>query len=175
MDKQKEQLLLKQVTAGLAHCLAKLNKVSPGVWRLEAVEILHGGDPAALRRWTTDSPSAIRVDVNTLPPAVTLLFFSETDAEHIYRCYVGGSLYEAIGPGWQEATLFELANVLLNAVANSLLRVFGRSGLSSVPSRAESVLEVPAGSSAVFARLSATLGGRTADTVTVAIIPDAIT
>lgn len=184
MQKQKEDILVRLATGGLEDCLRKMNTVSPGVWRLETLRIFPGGMADALgRRSHASGGEAIRITVKSVPPMITLLMFFKGDAAALYRCFVGEQFYAALGAGMQEVGLLELGNVLLNAMANSLLKAFKKSAIPSVPERVaadpESVAaphHPPAG--AVYTIISADIrlgcGGGEAAAEVVAIVPEAL-
>jgi hypothetical protein len=132
MDKETENRLISLAAGGLGTCLRKLNSVSPGAWRLDGLRVSSGSMTGADDR---DVRGVIRITVKSAPPMITLMLFACADEEHIYRCFVSDSFYKDLGPGMREITLLEVGNVLLNALANSLLKAFRKSAIPSVPER----------------------------------------
>lgn len=182
MNNATKDNLIQLASAGLKTCLLKINTVTPGTWRLEGLEVRGGRIADAV---PAAGAGVIRITVRSSPPMITLLVFGEADAGLLYECFVSDSLREALGPGRQEATLLEIGNVLLNALANSLLKAFRKSAIPSVPERVSAdpaAITAPpaeprppeAALTIVSARLSLQRDGRRADAELLALVPDGL-
>lgn len=182
MRKETESNLARLATGGIEECLKKMNSVSAGLWRLGSLRIFPGCVADALGGRAAGA-EAIRITVNSVPPMITLLLFHQGDASQLYRGFVGDQFYKVLGSAKQGTALLELGNVLLNAIANSLLKAFKKSAIPSVPelvaAEPEAVMaphQPTAG--AVYTIISATLSLRYGDHASgaevVAIVPDSL-
>lgn len=178
MNKEQEDRLVSLAAGGLETCLRKINSVSPGDWRLEGLRFFSGGTAyAAGRNVRGGGPhGAIRITIKSVPPMITLMLFGGGDEEHLYRCFVGDEFHKRLGPGMRETTLLEIGNVLLNALANSLLKAFRKSAIPSVPERIgadQEAITDPGGTghAVLSAALSILRDGRSAGVELIAIVP----
>jgi hypothetical protein len=127
--------LARLTTAGLEKSLLKMTGASPGVWRLEGVRVYSGLVRDAVRRKEREGkPSAaIRIKIKGATPFITTILFNPEDIKHISGCFAEESFYGALSAEQPDVTVIEIGNILLNALANSLLRGFGISAVPSVP------------------------------------------
>jgi hypothetical protein len=175
MEQLAERELARLAAAGLEKCLAKFNGVSPGDWRLEGLRVFAGTAADAAREWGAGrpAPERVRVGVASQPPFETLLLLNPAEADHLNGCFVNEKLYKEFGAGRRDTALLEIGNILLNALANSLLKLFGKTAIPSVPELLPPG-HAPAGGAGltlVAARLSAERGGRTARILLLALVP----
>jgi len=103
MNNMNEDALALLTKAGLEKCLLRMTEVSPGAWQL--------GDT----------------------PFVTAIIFNPEDIKHISHCFAEEQYYGPVSEEQPDVTVIEIGNILLNALANSLLRAFGKSAIPSVP------------------------------------------
>jgi len=125
--------------AGLEKCLNKMTQVSPGTWQLEGVRAFNGEVRDAVRRRERDDKpvAAIRIKIKGETPFVTAIIFRPEDIKHISRCFAEDLFYGPVSEEQPDVTVIEIGNILLNALANSLLRAFGISAVPSVPAQFE--------------------------------------
>ncbi|MCM2267229.1 MAG: hypothetical protein NDI60_05565, partial [Elusimicrobiales bacterium] len=152
MNNATETDIARLAREGICKCLGKFNTVSNGAWTLTGLKVFTAPLPQALRAYCAGhkAPDAVRVTVKGAPAISTLLLFGRADAEHINLCFVKEKLYVSFGPDRESVTLLEIGNILLNALANSLLKAFQKSAIPSVPERvpAEPAAAAPAGADA---------------------------
>lgn len=134
MNITNEDTLKRVAAAGLEKCLAKIAKVSNCAWQLEEVRVFSGKGRDALSRRGGEGPvAAIRIKIAGASPFITTLLFNPEDTKHISRCFAEESYYGTLDADQPDVTIIEIGNIVLNALANSLLRVFKRSAIPSVP------------------------------------------
>ena len=135
MNNMNEDALTLLTKAGLEKCLRRMTEVSPGAWQLGDVRVFKGQVREAIRgREREGKPAAaIRVKIKGATPFVTAIIFNPGDIKHISRCFAEGQYYGPVSEEQPDVTVIEIGNILLNALANSLLRGFGKSAIPSVP------------------------------------------
>jgi len=135
MDSKIEEALKLQTAAGLEKCLRKLTLVSPGDWRLTGVRVFSGQVREAVRRKDRKTPpgAVIRVKIKGEPPFITALLFDPADTGHISGCFAEGAFYGPLSKDQPEVTIIEIGNIVLNAMANSLLKALRKTAIPSVP------------------------------------------
>lgn len=135
MNDINEAALARLTAAGLEKCLLKLTSVSPGVWQLSGVRVFSGPVRDAIRkRELGEKPAAaIRIKIKGATPFITAIIFDPEDIRHISGCFAEASFYGPFSAEQPDVTVIEIGNILLNALANSLLRGFGKSAVPSVP------------------------------------------
>ncbi len=121
--------------AGLEKCLLRLTKVTPGTWLLSGVRVFSGTVRDAVRRKEGEAQpgAAIRVKIKGPIPFTTALLFNPADTKYISGCFAEDSVYGTLIADQPEVTIIEIGNIVLNALANSLLKAFNRSAVPSVP------------------------------------------
>jgi hypothetical protein len=169
--------------AGLEKCLLKMTEVSAGAWRLAGARVSRGTVRDAIKRDRGTAPTAaLKVKIKGAPPFATAFIFNPEDTSHISGCFLDGSFCSL--PDWDqpEVTIIEIGNVVLNALANSLLRAIGATAVPSVPayfkgdtSSIEKWLDAGPGTfTVVSARLTMHRGDRTAEAEVFAFLPAAL-
>lgn len=135
MNSMNDDTLARVTAAGLEKCLLRMTEVSPGAWQLGGVRVFKGQVREALRsRERGEKPSAaIRIKIKGDTPFVTAIIFNPGDIKHISRCFAEEQYYGPVSEEQPDVTVIEIGNILLNALANSLLRAFGKSAIPSVP------------------------------------------
>ena len=135
MNITNENALKLLAAAGLEKCLLRLTGVSPGTWQLAGVRIFRGTVREALRRKEEEAlPSAaIRIRIKGDPTFITALLFNPEETKYISGCFADDSVYGELIEDQPEVTIVEIGNIVLNALANSVLKAFDRSAIPSVP------------------------------------------
>lgn len=135
MNDMNEDELARLVAAGLEKCLNRMTEVSPGAWKLSGVCVYRGEARGTIRRaGRADKPAAaIRIKIKGAVPFVTAILFDPADIKHISGCFAEEMYYGPVSREQPDVTVIEIGNILLNALANSLLRAFGKSAVPSVP------------------------------------------
>jgi len=135
MNNMNEDALALLTKAGLEKCLLRMTEVSPGAWQLGDVRVFKGQVREAIRsRERGDKPAAaIRIKIKGDTPFVTAIIFNPEDIKHISHCFAEEQYYGPVSEEQPDVTVIEIGNILLNALANSLLRAFGKSAIPSVP------------------------------------------
>ncbi|MDP2864661.1 MAG: hypothetical protein Q8O90_00270 [Elusimicrobiota bacterium] len=157
MNNMNKDALVLLTKAGLEKCLLRMTEVSPGAWRLGDVRVFKGQVREALRsrerggsrsvpngtgQYSFSSTplsgdekpaAAIRIKIKGATPFVTAIIFNPEDIKHISRCFAEEQYYGPVSEEQPDVTVIEIGNILLNALANSLLRGFGKSAIPSVP------------------------------------------
>lgn len=130
-----EDALALLTKAGLEKCLLRMTEVSPGAWLLAGVRVFKGQVREAIRSGERgEKPAAaIRIKIKGDTPFVTAIIFNPEDIKHISRCFAEDLFYGPVSGEQPDVTVIEIGNILLNALANSLLRAFGKSAIPSVP------------------------------------------
>ncbi|MBI4350313.1 MAG: hypothetical protein HY550_02635 [Elusimicrobia bacterium] len=130
-----EDELARVVTAGLEKSMNRMTEVSPGAWKLAGVRV-YGGEARGTIRCAERAgrpAAAIRIKIKGAVPFVTAILFDPGDIKHISRCFAEELYYGPICEEQPDVTVIEIGNILLNALANALLRAFGKSAVPSVP------------------------------------------
>ncbi len=129
--------LARLTMAGLEKCLHKMTVVSPGAWQLTGVRVYSGEAREAVRRKEREGrqEAAIRIRIKGETPFVTAILFAPEDIKHISRCFADELFFGPANEEQADVTIIEIGNILLNALANSLLRAFGKSAVPSVPAQ----------------------------------------
>lgn len=179
-----EDTLARLAAAGLEKCLLKMTGISPGAWQLAGARVFPGTVREAMRRQDTGSApaAALRVKIKGSPPFTTALLFNPEDTKHISGCFADGTFCVATGADEPEVTLVEIGNIILNALANSLLRAVGKTAVPSVPAyfkgdagAVEKWLGAgPSVFSVVSVRFTMHRGGRTAAAEALAFLPPSL-
>ena len=135
MNNMNDDALARATAAGLEKCMHRMTEVSPGAWRLDGVRVFRGQVREAIRdRKREEKPlAAIRIKIKGETPFVTAIIFDPEDIKHISRCFAEDLFYGPVSEEQPDVTVIEIGNILLNALANSLLRAFGKSAIPSVP------------------------------------------
>ncbi len=179
-----EDTLARLAAAGLEKCLLKMTEVSAGAWRLDYARTFRGTvrDAIKLQDRGTAPAAALRIKIKGSPPFTTAILFSPADVTHLSRCYMDGSFCEL--PDWDqpEVTIVEIGNVVLNALANALLKALAATAVPSVPAyfkgesgAVEKWLDAGPGTfTIVSARLTAQRDGRSAAAEVFAFLPSAL-
>lgn len=130
-----EDTLARLAAAGLDKCLLKMTGISPGAWQLAGARVFTGTVRDAMRRQNAGAApaAALRIKIKGSPPFTTALFFNPEDTRHISGCFADGGFCVPPGEDEPEVTLIEIGNIILNALANSLLRAVGKTAVPSVP------------------------------------------
>ena len=179
-----EDTLARLAAAGLEICLLKMTAVSAGVWQLAGTRVFRGTARDALKRDRGTAPAAaLRIKIKGTPPFITSILFNPEDIEHLSRCFMDGSFCGL--PDWDqpEVTIIEIGNVVLNALANALLRALATTAVPSVPAYFKGDLGAiekwldagPGAFTVVSARLTAQRDGRSASAEVLAFLPPALT
>ncbi len=126
---------LKRITAeGLEKCLLKITAVSGSAWRLGELRVSNGTARDAIRRVARGpQPAAIRIKIKGDPPFTTAILFDPEDTKHISLCFSELSFCGTAGTEQPDVAIVEIGNILLNALANSILKAFKRTAIPSVP------------------------------------------
>lgn len=180
-----EETLARLAAAGLEKCLLKMTEVSAGNWRLAGARAFRGTVRDGLKRHdrATAPAAALRIKIKGVPPFTTAIIFTPEDTGHFSRCFMDGSFCGL--PDWDqpEVTIIEIGNVVLNALANALLRALAATAVPSVPAyfkgdpgSIERWLDAGPGTfTVVSARLTAERDGRSAAAEVLAFLPTALT
>jgi hypothetical protein len=135
MNNTLEDTLARLAAAELDRCMLKMTKVSPGAWQLGAVRAFTGTVREALSRKEYEAPhgAVIRVKIKGDPPFTTALLYNPDETKHISGCFADESFYGPFSADQPEVTVIEIGNIVLNALANALLRAFVKTAVPSVP------------------------------------------
>ncbi|MDO8805276.1 MAG: hypothetical protein Q7R35_12705 [Elusimicrobiota bacterium] len=130
-----EETLKRVTAAGLEKCLLKITEVSRCDWQLAGVRVFSGKVRDAVRRKEGEAPAgaAVRIKIRGATPFITAILFNPEDIAHISRCFAEESFYGPLVADQPDVAIVEIGNILLNALANSLLRAFKKSAIPSVP------------------------------------------
>ena len=184
MNITNEDTLKRLASAGLEKCLLKITAVSGCAWQLAGARVYSGTVRDAVRRKERAAPpsAAIRIKIKGASPFVTAILFNAEDIKHISLCFAEESFYGPLIADQPDVAIIEIGNIVLNALANSLLRAFQKSAVPSVPAYfrgdAGAIEEWLGAGPAVFTVLSATITmqreGRSAVAELVAFLPPAL-
>lgn len=184
MNITNEDTLKRLAAAGLEKCLLKITAVSGCAWQLAGTRVYTGTVRDAVRRKERETPpsAAIRIKIKGATPFVTAILFNAEDIKHISLCFAEESFYGPLIADQPDVAIIEIGNIVLNALANSLLRAFQKSAVPSVPAYfrgdAGALEEWLGAGPAVFTILSATItmqrDGRSASAEIVAFLPPAL-
>ncbi len=178
-----EDTLARQAAAGLEKCLLKMTQVSAGAWQLAGTRAFHGTVRDAIKRDRGTAPTAaLRIKIKGSPPFTTAIIFNPEDTSHLSRCFLDGAFCELQDWDQPEVTIIEIGNVVLNALANALLKALATTAVPSVPAyfkgdtgSVEKWLDAGAGTfTIVSAKLSAQRDGRSASAEVLAFLPPAL-
>ncbi|HAT72282.1 MAG TPA: hypothetical protein DCS63_05650 [Elusimicrobia bacterium] len=135
MSTTTETELARLAAAELEKCLLRLTGASPGAWQLTGVRVFAGTTRDALRRGEFEAPhgAAIRVKIKGDPSFTTVLLYDPKDTKHISGCFAEEAYYGYLSADQPEVTIIEIGNIVLNALANALLRAFAKTAIPSVP------------------------------------------
>lgn len=127
--------LARLTAAGFEKCLFRMTAVCPGAWELAGARVYSGKVRDAFRRAENGNAqvAALRVKIKGDSPFSTALLFKPEDIKNISDCFVEGSFYETSGKDQTDSTIIEIGNIVLNALANTLLRAFNTTAIPSVP------------------------------------------
>jgi hypothetical protein len=130
-----EDELARLTEAGLEKCMRRMTEVSPGAWQLAGVRVFSGEARGAIRASERGRKpvAAIRIKIKGDVPFITAIIFDPEDIKHISRCFAEEIYFGPISDGQPDVTVIEIGNILLNALANALLRGLKRSAVPSVP------------------------------------------
>ncbi len=130
-----EDELARLTEAGLEKCMRRMTEVSPGAWQLAGVRVFSGEARGAIRGSEREGKpvAAIRIKIKGDVPFITAIIFDPEDIKHISRCFAEEIYFGPISDGQPDVTVIEIGNILLNALANALLRGLKRSAVPSVP------------------------------------------
>lgn len=130
-----ETELARLAEAELKKCLLRMTGASPGAWQLTGVRIFSGTARDALKRTEFEAPhgAAIRVKIKGDPSFTTALLYDPKDTKHISGCFTEEAYYGHLSDDQPEVTITEIGNIMLNALANALLRAFSMNAIPSVP------------------------------------------
>ena len=179
-----EDTLARLTAAGLEKCLHKMTEISPGAWQLAGARVFSGTVRDAMRRQGIGAaPSAaLRIKRKGEHPFTTAFLFNPEDTGHISDCFVDGAFYCLPDGDQADVTIIEIGNIVLNALANALLKAIGRTAVPSVPAyftgEAGAVEKWLGAGPEVFtivsARLTMQRSGRTAAAEVLAFLPPAL-
>ena len=178
-----EDPLALQAAAGLEKCLLKMTQVSSGAWRLAGARAFRGTVRDAMKRDRGTAPAAaLRIKIKGSPPFTTAIVFNPEDTAHLSSCFMDRAFCELQAWDQPEVTIIEIGNVVLNALANALLKALATTAVPSVPAyfkgdtgSVEKWLDAGAGTfTIVSARLTAQRGGRSASAEVLAFLPPAL-
>jgi hypothetical protein len=135
MSTTTEETLARLAEAELKKCLARMTAASPGDWQLVSVRAFTGTVREAVRRKEFEAPhgAVIRVKIKGEPPFSTALLYDPLETRHISGCFAEEAFYGPFSAEQPEVTIIEIGNIVLNALANALLRAFGKTAIPSVP------------------------------------------
>lgn len=179
-----EETLARLAAAGLEKCLLKMTEVSAGSWLLSGARVFRGTIRDGLKRQDrgTAPAAALRIKIKGAPPFTTAILFTPEDTGHLSRCFMDGSFCGL--PDWDqpEVTIIEIGNVILNALANTLLRALATTAVPSVPAyfkgdtgSIEKWLDAGPGTFTIIsALLTAQRDGRSASAEVLAFLPTAL-
>jgi hypothetical protein len=135
MNTTDQDTLARLTAAGFEKCLLRMTAVCPGSWQLAGVRVYSGTARDAFRRDEKGNApvGALRVKIKGDRPFITALLFRPEDTVHISGCFAEGGFYEQAGADQTDSTIVEIGNIVLNALANALLRAFRKTAIPSVP------------------------------------------
>ena len=184
MNSTNHDTLARLAAAGLEKCMQRMTAVSSGAWQLAGTRVFSGKVRDAIRREDmAHAPAAIRVKIKGDPTFATVLIYGSEETAHIASCFVEGAFYDPAAVDQPEVTLIEIGNIVLNALANALLRAIGRTAIPSVPAYFKGdygAIEAWLGAgpeifTIISARFTMQREGRTASAEIFAFLPPALT
>jgi hypothetical protein len=183
MNSTKHDTLARLAAAGLEKCMQRMTAVSSCAWQLAGTRVFTGKVRHAIRSEDmASSPAAIRVKIKGTPSFTTVLVYNSQETAHIAGCFVEGGFYSLPSVDQPEVTLIEIGNIVLNALANALLRAIGRTAIPSVPAYFKGdygAMEAwlgagPEDFTIISARFTMQREGRTASAEVFAFLPPAL-
>ena len=175
-----EDTLARQAAAGLEKCLLKMTQVSAGAWQLSGARAFRGTARDAMKRDRGTAPAAaLRIKIKGSPPFTTAIVFKPEDTVHLSRCFMDGTFCELQTWDQPEVTIIEIGNVILNSLANALLKALAATAVPSVPAyfkgdtgSVEKWLDAgPGPFTIISAKLTAQRDGRSAQAEVLAFLP----
>ena len=128
-------VLERLTAASLEKCLLRLSRVSAGTWQILGINISTGTAAGAIKQHDfTNQAAAVYFNLGSGPALTMIMLFDPTEIEGISKGFTGHSFPrgERTTPA-EEITLMELGNIVMNALANSVLNALNKTSFPALP------------------------------------------
>lgn len=132
-------VLERLASLSLEKCLHRLSRVSAGTWQILEIKVSSGTVADAVKQHDFKNPAAaVYFSLGTGPALTMMMLFDPTDIECISKGFTGHSFPRSghTTPA-EEITLMELGNIVMNALANSVLNAVNKTSFPALPEYAE--------------------------------------
>ena len=137
-------ILERLAAESLEKCLLRLSRVSAGTWQILGINVYTGTVADAVKQHDFTNPAAaVYFNLGSGPALTMMMLFDPTEIECISKGFTGHSFPRgAHTTPAEEITLMELGNIVMNALANSVLNALNKTSFPALPEYIEGDSEV---------------------------------